>query len=166
MTQDYDRAPRPHGAAPDGGADELGADEAAAPSLLVTVAVDHASVSPGGRLVASVGVVNPGMAEVVDFYRGLVLPGGQTIVFFTEGGGVSSVPAGDVPGYVPVARAVTLEAPFAVPVGVLFAHTWTGPEPRGAYLLFLVAVRAGALADGGVDPGDVLAASVGSFEFH
>jgi hypothetical protein len=29
-----------------------------------------------------------------------------------------------------------------------------------------VAVRAGARADGGVDPGDVLAASVGSFEFH
>jgi hypothetical protein len=166
VTQDYDGAPRPHGAAPDIGADELGADEAAPPSLLVTVAVDQASVSPGGRLVASVGAVNPGMAEVVDFYLGLVLPGGQTILFFTEGGGVSPVPAADVPGYVPVARAVTLGAPFAVPLGVLFAHTWTGGEPRGTYLLFLVAVRAGALADGAIDPGDVLAASVASFAFR
>ncbi|MGH7266414.1 MAG: right-handed parallel beta-helix repeat-containing protein [Candidatus Rokuibacteriota bacterium] len=163
VTLDYDGEPRSSGAAPDVGADEVGPGSPA--PLVVTVAVNQASFAPGSTLSASVGVVNPGLPDVVEFYLGVLLPGAQTVVLLTEGGGVSQAPAVDVAAFPPVARNVSLAGPFAVSVPGFLVHTWTGGEPRGAYLLFLVAVRPGALADGAVDPGDLLAAGVASFVF-
>jgi hypothetical protein len=160
---DYDGGPRPWGAAPDVGADELGAGTAA--PLVVTVTVDQATFAPGSVLRASVAVVNPGLPEVVDFYLGVLLPGAQTVVLLTEGGGTGQAPAADVAAFAPIARNVSLAAPFVVSVPGFLVHTWTGAEPEGAYLVFLAAARAGSFADGVVDPGDLLAASVATFVF-
>jgi hypothetical protein len=130
---------------------------------LVSVAVNQGSFAPGEILSASVDVVNPGSAAVADFYLGLVLPDGESVVFFTEGGGFAEGRLSDLASFRPIATAFSLAAPFAVRVPVFFAHQWVGTEPRGRYILFLAALSTGALADGSLGGTDLLAVSATPF---
>ncbi len=137
------------------------------PSNLVTTAVNQPQFSAGDRLVISVGVNNPGIPAVADVYCGLLLPDGETIVFFTDtrGGAVFgrvSSPA----TFRAIAAGMTLTSPLSVTAPDLFEHTWNGSEPRGRYTFFVAAFAAGSLADGAVDPGDLLALGVAPFDFE
>ena len=138
----------------------------AVPATLVTVAVNRPQFSAGDTLVVSVGLSNPGLPLVVDLYLGLLLPDGDTIVFFTGDGSVVVFGRASSPAtFRPIGVGVTLASPFVVDVSDLFAHTWTGGEPRGRYLFFVAALAAGCLADGSVDAGELLAFGVAPFTF-
>jgi hypothetical protein len=56
---------------------------------------------------------------------------------------------------------VSLVAPFAVALDPLVQYVWTGTEPLGLYTAFLAAVQPGSLADGRLDPGDIVALQTG-----
>ncbi len=58
---------------------------------------------------------------------------------------------------------MSLAAPFAETVPDLFTYTWPGREPSGQYVFFLAAVRAGALAHGVLNPGDLVGLSTVAF---
>ncbi|HEV8675848.1 MAG TPA: hypothetical protein VGX21_17560 [Methylomirabilota bacterium] len=133
-------------------------------NLSVSVAVNQSHFSPGETFVISASVDNRGLSPAVDFYLGVLLPDGETIVFFT-GGGTSFGRLSNVATLGPIAARVSLATPFAVSVPNIFAHTWTGSEPPGIYVAFLAVVMPGAFADGTVDPGDVLALSLATFSF-
>lgn len=138
----------------------------AVPSNLVTVAVNQPQFSAGDTLVVSVGLSNPGLPLVADLYLGLLLPDGDTIVFFIgDGSGLMFGRASSPATFRPIGVGVTLASPFVVDVSDLFAHTWTGSEPRGRYLFFVAALSAGSLADGSVDAGELLALGVAPFTF-
>jgi hypothetical protein len=133
-------------------------------SLGLSVAVNQSRFAPRQTLVVSASVENHGLSPAVDFYLGVLLPDGATVVSFTSGGPtVGQLP--NVATLVPLTVGVSLAQAFAVTVPDIIKHTWTGAEPSGTYVLFLAAVKPGAFADGSVDPGDVLALSLATFSF-
>ncbi len=116
--------------------------------------------------IATVGVNNPGLATTVDFYFGALLPDGDPVVFFTDlafnsGTGRLSAPA----TLRPIVAGVDLTAPFVYNEPSFFAYPWQGGEPAGSYVLFLAAVRPGALADNRVDPDDIVALATATATF-
>jgi hypothetical protein len=131
---------------------------------LVTV-MNQTTFSSGQTLVASVAMKTPPLAVTVNFYVGLLLPDGDTIIFFTGAGGLALGRLSDVAGFVPIVASVSLATPMTAPVPQFFTYQWTGSEPRGDYTFFFAAVIAGSLADGSVNPGDVVDVSVAPFAF-
>jgi hypothetical protein len=135
------------------------------PSLRVTVAVDRTAARPGDTTVGSLTISHPGLAAVADFYLGLVLPDGETLVLFTEGGGHAFARASELGTLPRIATAVSLARPFTAALPRVFAHTWTGAEAPGPCLFFLAAVATGSSADGAVAEGELLAVTLRSFVF-
>jgi hypothetical protein len=66
---------------------------------------------------------------------------------------------------VPFAAGVTLPTGFAQTLDPLLTYTFTGSEPPGVYQFFFAALRPGALADGRVDPGDLLGLATAQVTF-
>jgi hypothetical protein len=96
---------------------------------LVSVAVNQAAFTTGDTLVASVTANNPGLPATTDFYLGLLLPGGDTVVFFTAGGGFVLGRASSPASFQPVASGVSLAAPFAVSVpAFIYRVGWYGGQ--------------------------------------
>jgi hypothetical protein len=132
----------------------------------LSIAVNQSQFGTGETIIVSEGVTNPGLDATVDFYLGVVLPDGNTVIFFTSVGGATGIGSlSDVTTLRPLAAAVALATPFTVSRPTFATHTWTGTEPPGTYYLFFAAVVAGSLADGSVDFGDILALKVVSFTF-
>src|SRR6266545_7756170 len=115
---------------------------------------------PGTTLEVSVSIENPGLSTVVDFYFGTQLPDpcgdpGDTVVFFTDplsfasGVGNLTKPA----ALRPIVAAVDLATPFTFSQPRFFSYSWTGQEECGWNLVFLAAVKSGALVDNSIDPG-------------
>ncbi len=128
--------------------------------LALTIATNRSDVTIGDSLVISVGVTNPGLPEMADFYFGALLPDGDTVLFFTDQAFHTGQGNLSQPGTLkPIVAKVDLTAPFTFDQPAFFTYQWTGLEPRGTYTLFVAAVVPGALADNTIDPGDVLALS-------
>ena len=73
--------------------------------------------------------------------------------------------AGSFASFQPVAVRVPLAAPFSVTAPNVFSHKRTGAEPYGGYVLFVFAVRAGALADGIIGGNELFGLAVAPFSF-
>ncbi len=132
------------------------------PAPLVTAAVSQSLFSPGDAFVASLTADNAGQSGAADFYVGVLLPDGNTVLAFTGGGPVfGSLSA--LAALPPVVAGVPLAAAFSVAMPSFFTYGVTGSEPAGGYLFFVAAVRAGGFADGAIDPGDILALAVAPF---
>jgi hypothetical protein len=56
-----------------------------------------------------------------------------------------------------LATGVTIPAGLDAPMGLLLAYGFTGAETAGAYQVIVALLVPGALADGRIDPGDVIA---------
>src|SRR5262249_11312481 len=125
---------------------------------LVNVAANRPQFTAGRTLRVAMSVNDPGGAATVDFLFGVLLPDGQTVVFLTPRGPVFGRLA-DPTTFRPIAAGVSLGAPIAVTVPDILVYTWTGQEPHGAYVLFLAAIRAGAVARGTIGPGDLIGLS-------
>jgi hypothetical protein len=137
--------------------------------LLAVASVNQNVMVAGEPLMAAKALHNPGLAAglsgAADFYEGVLLPDGRTIVFHTGGGSTAFGNIGDVASFRPAAVGVPLATPFAVAVSNVFAYQWTGNEPRGPYTFFVLGVKAGALADGVLSPAEVLVVSTAGFAF-
>ena len=68
--------------------------------------------------------------------------------------------------FAPLATGVGLTSPFATTRPRFLVHQWAGSELRGQYTFFVLAVRAGAFADGQVAPDEILALATAPFSFQ
>jgi hypothetical protein len=133
--------------------------------LTLQVTTSKPSYGPAQTLVAGVDVDNTRGSGLVDFYLGVILPDGVTVVSLGFGQVLSVGSLTDLRSLTPVARGVGLGTPFRVAESSLFQHVFTGGEPAGSYLLFLAATTPGALDDGALGPGELLALTTQAFRF-
>jgi hypothetical protein len=120
---------------------------AVASSLSPSTGVNQPSFAPGQTVVTTVTLDNAGGTGDADIYVGLVFPGGVT-VFFTGGGGFAVGDIESLPSFRPIATGVPLAAPFSITVPGFFSYRWTGIEPHGGFVFFLLVVKSGGLAAG------------------
>ena len=113
---------------------------------------------------ASVVLNSQAQAGAADFFTGLLHPDGSTIVFQT-GSGVAVGNIANPSSFRPVAVGIPLGAPISVSVPNVVTQFWTGAEPRGTYVFFVLAVRSGALADGNLGCNDTLGLGTTAFSF-
>jgi hypothetical protein len=134
-------------------------------SLTLSLSVNQTTFAPGHTGILSLTVENPGIALVVDFYFGVLLPDGDTIVSFTESGfmfGSLSNPA----TLTPLKIDVDLSSPFTINEPSRLTYTWAGTEPPGNYIAFFAMVEAGVLPDNVIDPADTVVLSTTTFNFN
>ena len=134
------------------------------PQLNLLASVNQPTFSAGQTLVATVGALNPGVPGSADVYIGVLLPDGR-IVFFVPGGGTALGHVADLGSFRSIVAGLSLATPAAVTVPGFFSRPWTGAEPRGSYAFFFLVLAAGALSDGIVTTGEILALEVAPFSF-
>jgi hypothetical protein len=138
--------------------------------LTLTTAANKTSFVVGDTMLLSVGIDNPGVPGVtVDAYLGLMSLDG-TALFFT---GLPVTPGGSVPGdirtvasYRPLATGVPLDSPVVGTASNFIAYQRTASDPTGGLVLFFLLVKTGSLADGVINPADVVAVSLTPFTFQ
>lgn len=144
------------------------------PEDLVTAGVNRAEYRTGDEISASLALNNPDNLSplpvffppvAAEVYIGLLLPDGDTIVFFAPSGTVFGR-AADLGSFVSLATGVSLASSFSVTAPNFFTYQWSGTEPPGTYKFFIVVMHAGALADRVVNPGDILTVKIVSFTFQ
>jgi hypothetical protein len=138
------------------GTGTLAPGAAQAPGLALAVAPNQALYYAGDPFAFAVAAANSGLSVAADFYAGILAPDGVTLATFGPDGLPALGNVANLTGLRPLATNVSLATPFSVPLSEVFRYVWTGTEPLGAYTAFLVALRAGSLADGRADPGDLL----------
>jgi hypothetical protein len=144
-----------------GAYEQLVSPEGAAVTVGVATAVNQDHFTPGQTLATSLRLENPGSPDVLDFYVGVILPDGETVACLTDGGRAFALGRLSDPGtFRPIAVSVSMAAPMAATVPDLMTYAWTGSEPPGTYLFFVVAVRPGPF-----DPANVVTASIAAFTF-
>jgi hypothetical protein len=134
-------------------------------TLDARVSVNQPTFAAGQTLRTSFVVDNPGMPADADLYVGALMPDGVTIVTWAAAGGPVIGSVADLGSLRPYATRVALPTPFTMDRADFFAYQWTGAEPRGRYVFFVFASRAGALSDRVVTPDEILALSTVSFTF-
>lgn len=132
-------------------------------ALGVSASVNQPAFATGEVLRLSAGIDNPGRPGAADFYLGVLMPDGG-IAFLTSPGEITFGRADDLSSFHPIAVGVSLAAPFAA-AGPDLVHQWTGGELRGHYVHFLLAVAAGALADGALGSHEILGLATAPFSF-
>ena len=129
-----------------------------APAL--SLAVNQGVLRAGDTLRVSLEMRSGETPVVADQYFGVVHPDGTTVTFLTSraplAGSTASL-AADARTFPPLAPALVLDAGTNVTLADFFTFTLTGAEEPGAYVVFAALTRPGHLADGRVDPGDLLA---------
>lgn len=131
------------------------ADAQAPPALAVTV--NASAIAFGDPLRIGVTVDNPGGGPAADFVFALLLPDGSTLVSAGPGIGVRFGRLSDLRSVVPVVRGVPLAGAFRFQEPSFFNYTFTGIEPQGTYRILFAAFTAGALDDGVIGAGELLA---------
>jgi hypothetical protein len=134
------------------------------PELILGASVNQTTVAVGQTLIGSVELNNPGLPGVsADFYVGLLAPN-LTIEFATPTGTfVGSLT--DPTSFRPIATGVPLDTAFGLTPLPVLTHARQNFDPTGDYFFIVLAVVAGALADGVVVPSDILGVSVAPASF-
>jgi glucose/arabinose dehydrogenase len=131
----------------------------------VVLGVNRTALGTGDTFRVRVSVRTDAADVRADAYFGIVRPDGRTVVFLT---GVTP-PAGSRQDLADDARTFPrLFADLVIPAGTdvamddFFVYELTGADEAGTYTVIAALARPGALADGSVDPGDLLALAVAS----
>jgi hypothetical protein len=132
-------------------------------SVLVALTLNQTTFRPGETLRLGLRLANLGPAVTADFYTGLLLPDGVTLVFFTDLPSLTGVPTrldADPRTFPPL----LVNLPFAQGLDLTFAdvatYPFTGGEIPGNYAVFALLTPPGAFADGRIDAGDLLSLAV------
>jgi len=136
---------------------------AQAPALTLAVTANELLFVPGDTLRLALTADNPGLPVTADFYVAVLLPDNATLVAFGPGAVPVFGSFASLAALPPVAAGVSLAAPFSQSLPDFLQRLWTGAEPVGLYRVFFAAVQAGALADGGLGAGELLALSTVDF---
>jgi photosystem II stability/assembly factor-like uncharacterized protein len=120
-----------------------------------------ATFTNGQTLVAGGSVNNTGNPGSADFYVGILRPD-FSIQFFTPGGIVIGS-LSNLGSFRPAATGIALSTPFVVSQSSFYTHQWVAGDQRGAYIFFIVALRAGALDDGFVSDDEILVLATAPF---
>jgi hypothetical protein len=134
----------------------------------VAVTVNQATLRTGETLRVGLSATNPGAPVAVDLYVLGQFPDGVSAVFLASLASPVFAPAllsADPRAFAAAARNVTLPQGFQTALDPLFTYTFTGAEPPGQYVVTAALTAAGALADGVVGPGDILALVTAQFTF-
>jgi hypothetical protein len=133
-------------------------------SLALSVTVNQPSYRTGQVERAGLSISNPGLAQTVDLLLLDLQPDGDQVRAVTPTGfkaGRLSQPA--TLGI--LSARLDLRTRFVAGPVDWYSYTWTGTEARGRRYWVLAAVKAGSLADGRFDAGDVLASSAVPYGF-
>ena len=134
------------------------------PTRVLGLALSQPTYRTGQTLQLTVSVQNPGGGPTCDFYVVLQLPGSSTAVSIRLGAGPVFGSVANLRSLVPVVSGVRLSGAFAVSQP-LFQYAFNGSEPQGSYVVYFVAVRSGAFANGVIDAGELLALQTQTFQF-
>jgi hypothetical protein len=141
------------------------------PSLAVTLVLDRETVQAGDILKIGVSAVNSGPALVADVYLRAMLPPAagpefgcpdeDAVAFLTDGGATivlacASDPADTFPPYF---HNLTIPVGLNVTLAEFLSLVWPHGAPAGPYTIEIFGTPVGALADGALDAGDILAAA-------
>jgi len=134
---------------------------AAAQGIVAQVETSQSVYGTGDTLRVAVAVSEPSAPVAADVYVVLQLPGTSQAVSLVYGAAPVFGTVSDLRSLIPAARGVTLTS--AVRVDSLFEYVWNGSEPLGSYQIHMAVVRPGALADGVIGEGDLLAYTTAGF---
>ena len=115
--------------------------------MSIATGVNQPTFGVGQTMSASVVLDSPAQAGAADFFTGLLHPDGSTIEFLTSSG-VAIGHIANPSSFRPIASGIPLGSPISASVPGVMVHQWTGAEPRGTYVFFLLAVRSGTFGDG------------------
>lgn len=161
---------------PDGGVFEI--RKQTPPALALGLVLNRSTAAPGDLVEVGVTVANAAVSAVaIDAYLVIVpppaagpalgCPDGDAFVFVIPGPGFEPL-CGVSPGtsFPVLAGNVTIPGGFQGGAPALLRVVWPAGAPAGTYTFAAVATPPGALADGAVDPGDVLAVGAASLDSH
>jgi hypothetical protein len=134
------------------------------PPMSISTGVNQPTFGVGQTLITSVALNSPAQAGAADFFTGLLRPDGVTIEFLTSSGDIVLGNIANPASFRAVAGGIPLGAPISVGADVI-VRQWTGAEPRGTYVFFVLAVRSGTFADGNLSCNDTLGLSTKAFSF-
>jgi hypothetical protein len=134
------------------------------------VAAHPDTVHPGNLLEVDLAVANPGTARLVDLYFGVLLPPGagpgfgcprgDAIAFMADGFSrvVVACASSPAPAFPALFRGATVPGGMSMTeVPDFWSAVWQAGLPGGTYTVFAAMTPPGALADGRLDAGDLLA---------
>lgn len=131
--------------------------QAPAPPRLVLL-TNQPAFGPGAGLSVTLGLQHAGAPVAADLYFGAILPDGDSVVFF-EGLGLASRQGrlSNLASIRPMIPGLGIATGTNIVVPDFFRYTFQGNEPQGTYQLFFAATTPGALRDGQVQGGELLA---------
>jgi len=130
--------------------------------LTLAVSVNQPTFTQGQTLVAAGVVTNAGLPGAADFYVGLLRPDNSIQFFVTSTASVLGSRF-DLASFRPYATGVPLATPFSVNAPHFYTHQWAATDLHGAWVFFVLAVKAGALSDGSVTADEILGLATAPF---
>ncbi|MBI3328288.1 MAG: hypothetical protein HYZ81_16485, partial [Nitrospinae bacterium] len=138
----------------------------ASPTLALSL--NQTTVRPGDTLHVGLTARNPGAAFPADFYFGVVVPDGVTVVFLTSlsplNGGGSRLDANPTT-FQPLLTTLLIPAGLDVTLTDVLSLTFSQGLPPGTYVFFVALTPPRAFSDGRIDAGDILAIDAQALSF-
>lgn len=134
----------------------------------ITLSLNQTAFRTGDALCVGLRARNPDPAFIADFYFGVLLPDGVTVLFVTSlsplDGVVTRLDA-DARTFRPLLANVQIPQGLDTALPDFFAYTFGGGEQIGTYTFLAVLIPSGAFNDGRVDVGDLLVIDARPFSF-
>jgi hypothetical protein len=138
-------------------------------NLTLTLSLNQSAFRVGNTLRVGLRAQNLGVPVNADFYFGVLLPDGVTLLFVTSLSPLNGVLTrldADPRTFRPLLPNVQLPQSLDVTLTDFFVYTFAGGEPAGTYAAFAFFTPPVAFNDGRVDAGDLLVIDVRPFDFN